>query len=461
MKNLVVIHLESLSSKLYNVFAEDMPFISSLKKRSIDYTSCFSTSTSTEMTKIGLFMKNKTLGDDLELFLQRKVKIKGSESIFSRLEKTLNYHTLGMIYTDNTESVWSVWKDTFKEFIPEINNENSLLEKLKGLCDGEQPYALYLHALYSHVACGLSIKHNEKTFLKRQQKGFKSVDDLIEKIYIQLNQAGELDNTLFVFFGDHGDDSWIHSYHPHLVHGFIPHSTQTHVPFFLFSEKESPSKISEICSLAEGSITILEELGCNSDGFEPTTNIVINDKIGKIVFSQNLFTNQFPKAFMEKGYSVASDNYILVSSQYGLEMYDWKHDPENQHNLLRYLYIKNRKLQIINEPLKDRYTRFMFSEEILNALNIEFFELQKALIYFIKNKEDNLESLGVLKYPYPMKYCNKFNKRLFHPSFLMLKYPRFMRYYVPAKTYIMKKIALLSFYTKRLCSKKNHEKNIN
>ena len=96
----------------------------------------------------------------------------------------------------------------------------------------------------------------------------------------------------------------------------------------------------------------------------------------------------------------------------------------------------------------------MFSEEILNALNIEFFELQKTLIYFIKNKEDHLETLGVLKYPYPMKYCNKFNKRLFHPSFLMLKYPRFMRYYIPAKTYVMKRIALLVFYIKRLFKRK-------
>ncbi len=456
MKNLVVIHLESLSSKLYNVFAEDMPFISSLKKRSIDYTSCFSTSTSTEMTKIGLFMQDKTLGDDLELFLQKNINIKGTESIFSRLEKKFNYNTLGIVYSEEKEKAWSVWEDTFKEFISDMNDEDLLFQKLGNLANNAktEPFAFYLHDFYPHIELGKPAKKGSNTFLEWQQKGFQHIDNLVKKIYEQLKTAEILDDTLFVFFGDHGDDSWTHSYHPHHVHGFIPHSTQIHIPYFLFSEKGDSAKISELYSLSEGSMTILEELGCNSNGFEPTSNVIVNDKIGKVVFSQNLFTNQFPKAFMEKGYAVVSDNYILVSSQYGLEMYDWKHDPENQHNLLRFLYIKNGNLQIINETLKKRYTSFMFSEEILNALNIDFFELQKTLIYFIKNKEDNLETLGVLKYPYPMKYCKKFNKRLFHPSFLMLKYPRFMRYYIPAKAYVMKRIALLGFYAMRLFKRK-------
>lgn len=438
--NLILVHLESFSSLLWKRFALEMPYLWGIYNEAERYTSAFGASTSTDMARINLFMANDSAYDRYAKFPGHgEVDFSKEPNLLTRLGEQ-GYNIYGISFEDyvnpDTKYMvdWKIWPPNHEHEFGYILTENQLYERVEYICQRSagRPFALYFQNLFSHIQYGHDLKEKALTFADALSRGYRYVDSTFEKIMAVLKKNDQDANTLFVFYGDHGDEYWWHEYNPVLAHGLLPYSTQIHVPLFFYRSGCSKKTEDWLISITECAGLILEKLGIDSSGFSPE-NIVQESEIGKIVFAQNLFLNQPVRHLWNRGFAAVSERYLLLASNRGMALYDWRADPENHCNLLWFFRVsKDGDLQL--KPLGNYpVLNAMLSPAIVEQIRIEFPILRRELKAYVRRKE---RSVGIdLKNPVPEWYFRRILPFLDRAAAQELNHPLWKRMKIQFKYY--------------------------
>ncbi len=392
MKNLIIIHLESISKLSYIMFKDEFPALNRLSKKSVFFENFFSSASSTLMTLGDLFYGNSFEMDNLA-FLSGK-ELSGRTKNLYEILSDKGYNVNALCYKTKQEDVErgiDIWPQNIKKDFASTD-----LEELKNKIDQEmnnEPFAFYLWNLISHVAHCDSITDDSQNFIEKYRKACKESDNLIEYTLNLLEKRGILEDTVIVAFGDHGDEYWTHGFNRGYIHILEPYTNLIWTPMMIYSSNLVPEKNYKPASTVDIKKTCLSLLGVKSlDNFEYCGIDLFKDE-NKVVYSQNLLANQsyHPTLPLRKAYSVLNSYYNLIVTADGLEMYAYRLDPTNHCNLLNFFELDKKGFIHFKKPQKTSGhfdAIFVKTDKNIKDIQKNFYELRALLKERVRIKND-------------------------------------------------------------------------
>ncbi len=396
MKNLIIIHLESISKLSYRIFENEFPALNTLSQKSVCFENFFSSASSTLMAVTDMFHGNSFEMDNLP-FLSSENLINRSKNIYELLADN-GYNVKALWYTTKKEelekgiNIWS--KNLEKVYATNVLSE---LEKKVDEYTDKKPFALHLCDLVCHISHSDDFTDNSKNYTEKYSKACAHTDNFVDYIFKLLERKGLLDDTVIVAYGDHGDDYWTHGYNRGYIHILEPYTRLIHTPLIVYSKDLKPEKIYKLASTVDIKRTCLGLLGIKDpDDFE-YRGIDLFKETNDVVYSQNLMTNQryHPTLPLRKAYSVINDFYNLIVTESGLEMYAYRLDITNHCNLLNFFSLDKKGFIHFKKPSQ---TSGHFDEIFLktdkNIKDIEknFYELRNLLKERVKTKNNMVQA---------------------------------------------------------------------
>ncbi|MBT3279311.1 MAG: sulfatase-like hydrolase/transferase [Phycisphaerales bacterium] len=415
-KNLVVVHLESLSDEVWKIFSSEFPNLARLKEKSRSYSHFISSATSTQMTQ-GAFLGGRDSSfDHIAIFGSGEASdLSGDENLWTKL-KDSGYRVGGMILPEidpeEHEQFLKLKISPYCETDFSFKKSGELCSRVGEFCSSESPWAVYIHPLVAHVCYTTEDNPEELDFHEYSRRGYSEMDQLVRQLREVLEN--QEDDTVWLFFGDHGDSIHTHGWNFGLAHTGDPYFPLIHCPLFLTGPGIEPETKTDLVSTADCRGLILHELGINTEPLESH----------KTVFSQNLFANQKPGPGLNKSFSAYDGTYNLLVSLLGLEMYDCRLDPENHNNLLSFFKLQKDGTivhDLGNLPYK-KHPPKIHRPKSIEDIQTHFYALRKELSDHVDRKYDRLGK-GV-KYRLPKNGFKKIRKRKFY---WLYPIPRAMR----------------------------------
>jgi membrane-anchored protein YejM (alkaline phosphatase superfamily) len=375
MKNIVFVHLESLNMLNYRMNPHLFPNLRKIEQRCISYSNYYSTATSTLMV-IGDLMYGgmeqyegcKSLGDiPQEYFYQ--------SSIFDDL-KDAGYHTGIYIYPEGGD------RDTAEErHIAGFHNRMVLKknyeEYLGALEDTmlEQPFALMACNYISNLTLNQYLdidQYGEQ--MSYWEAGYREMDRCVGDIWTLLEKHELLDNTVVIFYGDHGDDFWGHGMHIGLTHAIEPNPLLIHTPLFIYD--------GSVRKETRFNFAIVQPTDFRSMVEQVLKTGEWQDPAHPYAFARNEYAAQpVRKDSFNKAYSLTDGKYLLMVSANGLEMYETEMDPACQNNLLR--FFKYQKEALVYDYVQCEAYGFHFrnfmSPRQQRLIRRKFYEMREIL----------------------------------------------------------------------------------
>jgi len=348
------------------------------------------------MTLIDLFHGNSFEMDNLAFL--------SSEGLNSRCknlyEVLMNkgYRVNALWYTTKKEELEkgiNIWSKNLEKVY--ATNVLCKLEKKIDESTDEQPFALHLCDLVSHISHSDDFTDDSKNYTEKYRKACIHSDNLIDYTLNLLEKKGLLDNTVILLYGDHGDEYWTHGFNAGYIHILEPYTSQIWTPMMIYSSDLKPEKINKPASTVDIRKTCLGLLGIQDpDSFEYAGIDLFKDE-NKVVFSQNFLANQqyHPTLPLRKAYCVVNETYNLVVSDSGLEMYAYKLDTTNHCNLLNFFELDSKGLLRFKKPRKTSgHFDDIFIKTDKNILDIQknFYELRNLLKERVTIKNNMVEA---------------------------------------------------------------------
>ena len=410
MKNLILVHLESVSELILKTNADLFPNINNIIQESIYYKNYYSSATSTLMVMSdicygGMYRERCTklennfnnVGEHTSLFDELKSReycVKGI--IWPRIttySKIINGHILG--------------KDMEVEA---AGNYENFIESIEKSIKLKEPFALFIGNFVSHVSYRDSAEIKGSNSYNKWKEGYRRIDDTCGKIFELLKKKGKIEETIVVFYGDHGDDYWGHRLHNGYIHAIEPYSSIIHTPLIIWDavrKKEVEHKLISTLDIKTQIINLLFDNRAERDR--------------KYIFSRNIYANQKNDVMsLSKGYAVATEQYILLVSTRGLELYNIDMDPANTCNLLEFFTMDAKgsiKFKSNFKNIRSMHFRNFFTDREVRHLKQIYKQLRKNLLYETetiyktaeKNIEDRNKELNFMKIN-RLHFFNMYNK---------------------------------------------------
>lgn len=331
-KNVVFLHMESLNQLIFN-HRHLFPNINNIHARSLRFNNFISTATSSLMAFSDLLHgDDNTLEHNVNLEENISV-IRQTPSLFDQF-KAHGYLTSGMGYPKNWASVDSIWsEDTPFNW---YDTSDEMLSEMKRIVNQDEPFALYLWNLSSHLCYYDPIKNSGSNSMMRWQRGYQSMDLMVGQVLKCLLDANKLNNTIIVGFGDHGDDFWCHGFNGGYAHGIEPYTSLIHTPAFIFCPGLKSTDINSMVSMLDLHNTTLALLNLPTTPNANKSYFALSPK-RQYCYSRNLFAQQKSQhngSPLKKGYSITSEIFHLLKVEDRFSMYLWKTDPTNQFDVL-------------------------------------------------------------------------------------------------------------------------------
>lgn len=370
MKNIIILHLESVSKLIMNKFK--FPNLEKLINDSYYYENYFSSATSTVIS-ISDLLYGDTFGLDKGLSFDN-TKMQTDKKDLLTILKENGYNCRGLGYPP-------IWRDDINKFdiIDQISWINLYEEFLSNIekAQGNKPYCLLLMNVISHIMYGNKAKDDFKNSYLKIENGYKQLDEFIGWLFNNI----DITNTIILGVGDHGDEYCFHGLNKGFFHSMEPYTSLIRVPFLIYGIGKgiNDSLISSIDIKSIMLKLILNKEDSKRDKYDGYNSLGIERKN---VFSRNLFANQEETKRLIKGYAITNKNYHLIANKNGLRLYMYRLDPINVNNLLD-LFDKNFNLKYMWQF--SHFNKF-FSKDQIDNIRDNFNLLKQELYTFVKYK---------------------------------------------------------------------------
>ena len=375
-KNLLLVHLESLNQLNYRMNPELFPFLKKIERECLVFNNYYSTATSTLMVIGELLYGGLYLYEECKNFDDAPDKYCYTSSLFDDL-KDKGYNTGIYIYPDanGTEGAESRHLAGFKHSMELLPDYSEYMESFERKMS-QEPFALMACNYISNLSFNTYVDINKYGMDEDfWEVGYRGMDKCCADLLELLKNKDRMENTVVVFYGDHGDDYWGHGMHSGWTHGIEPNLLLIHTPLFVWdgtkrTEPEYDARLIQTTDLRELIERLLEGKS-------------ISDlPRRKYAISRNEYAAQpIRMETLNKAYSVTDGYYLLMVSGKGLEMYDNKSDPACQNNLLRFFDYKNSVLKASARKRKGlayQFTVFMDARKE-RIIRQKFYELLAVL----------------------------------------------------------------------------------
>jgi hypothetical protein len=361
MRNLVLMHLESLNYTNYRTNKEFFPNLLYWEEKSLSFSKYFSTATSTLMVIGDLLYGGMLQYESCDNMNSIPERYCYQESLFDYL-KEIGYMTRLLYYPggEDCKSAKERYIAGFRNDLEAFTEYGSYFAEIERSLDTEKPFALLLCNAVSNVA--LNHKISDCRFdsgLDRRRRGYQYMDVCVDEVMRLLEKKGCMDNTTIIFYGDHGDDYFAHGVHNGLTHAIEPYAGLIHTPFWIYDDrlvkKGNCQNLLSTLDIREITEKLLE---MPEEEFEW-------DELGifsrEYVIARNAYAAQpVRKNSFNKGYCLTDGRFLFMASNLGMEMYDIEMDLLCQNNLLRFFVYEEGILHVDRELNSNLSYHYLF-----------------------------------------------------------------------------------------------------
>lgn len=344
MKNILIVHLESLNSNNFLLNRNYFPFLSDIESRSVSFRKYFSTATSTLMTIGDLlyggmeqYEMSTTLDDIPESYVYKS-------SLMDDLKNT-GYKTGIFVYPDGNNRK-SAEEKHLAGFHNQMILKNNYNEYLKSFSEGmdKQPFALISCNYISNSSFNkYAVSGSGYDGFRKWEEGYKAIDKHVRDLFEIIKEKGVEKSTVILFYGDHGDDYWTHSFRHGMTHAIEPNALLIHTPFFIYDPGTQDKEIIDYDTL----ISTTDVRKIVMDILNPQVNWLakLKDLKREYVFSRSAYAAQpIGNIHYFKAYSVCDGTYLILVSPEGMAMYHILMDSDCHNNLLSHFYLEDSRL---------------------------------------------------------------------------------------------------------------------
>ena len=337
MKNLLILHLESISRQRFECFASAFPRTRALMADALVFDNYVSSATSTMMVLTYLWHGNDFEFDAATEFEGMR-PARNNPNLFSVL-RDHGYRT-GLIGLNAFHTLQPTRLSAWPDDLPPVwgtNDFPTLHAKFDALTD-DGPFALYVWDLVTHVEHSQALSPFANGLTDQLQRACAVADEAIGECLATLERKGLLANTTIVVYGDHGDDYWTHGFRGGLVHGTEPYADITSAPLAIRDPGLPAGVYSGLASTIDLRATCLGLLGIDGGMSFAPSGIDLLGGVNDVVFAQNFTANQpdWPARGIAKTFAATDGTYTLLANSGGLELYANRLDPGNHCNLLQF-----------------------------------------------------------------------------------------------------------------------------
>ncbi len=337
MKNIILIHLESLSWALYHSHQKEMPNLRRVLGESCVFWKFFSSATSSIMAFNNLLSGSSTDMDHFSTFDGFKGTPADASLNLMKILEGAGYETFGagcpVIWRDDLTN-FNLWQSA-NPFVWH-QQEADFHKMLTGCIHNKtgRPFALYVWDIRSHLAYTDERKNAGKNSLERLKIGYGCMDQTLGFVLDEVEKSGKGSETVVVGIGDHGDDFLTHGLNAGFCHSIEPYTNIIWTPMFIKAPSVPVKDEYALASLVDIKKTVLALAGVPCADQCPGEGIDLFAQKRAIAFAQNLFHRQPGGRYLSKAYSATNDQYHLILGEEGLEFYLYEEDPTNHNNLL-------------------------------------------------------------------------------------------------------------------------------
>lgn len=386
MRNLLMVHLESLNTLTYQMNRKMFPTLQKWEEKSLVFSNYFSTATSTYMVisdmAYGGILQNEPC-DSMDSQLQKYCY---KSSLLDELqEKGYIVHAVDYPTDGDAE------KCNERDFMGhgtkmvQVESHEQYLQSLQNVMSAKQPFAVWACNYISNVTCHQNVKDSEiETGLEQWESSYADMDNSVRDLMNILESNHLVECTTVIFYGDHGDDFFSHGRHGGLTHAIEPYASLIHTPLWIYDHRFQPERIDALLDTTDIRGLIKQFLL-----FPEETRQVTDIEIPRRKFSlaRNLFAAQrVREKFFHKGYSLTDGRFLLLASDAGMELFHIKMDTACQHNLLDYFDFQGNVLSLNERAYHSMKYHFNALVDGGSLMQIEqcFYEFREQLMREVK-----------------------------------------------------------------------------
>jgi hypothetical protein len=337
MKNLVILHLESISRQRLAAFATALPHTTRLLGEALVFDNFFASATSTLMVVGYLFHGNDFEYDTASAFEGMLPEV-NNPNLFCILRD--RGYNADLLCLNGFQHVRPIQLRSWAGGLPPVwgtSDFPALLARFDALTDAA-PFAIYVWDLITHIEHSLALAPHANGLTDQLRRACAVADDAVGEMRAILERKGLLENTTIVLYGDHGDDAWTHGFKGGMIHGTEPYTNIIWTPLAIRDRALAPGVVDHLASTIDIAPTCLSLLDVDVSLSFPCSGTDLLHRPGDFAFSQNFTANQpdNPANGITKAFCVTDRTHALLASSRGLEMYAHRLDPGNQCNLLHF-----------------------------------------------------------------------------------------------------------------------------
>jgi len=340
VKNLLILHLESITHERLAMFGDAFPNLRRLLGESLVFDHFFSSATSTLMAITYLLH-----GNDFEFDASAEFEGIRPAGITRNLFATLHRHGYDarLLCLNGQHAGGEMPSAAWPDELPPAwatNDFPTLFRRFDELTDAG-PFAIYAWNLVTHIEHSLALAPYADGLADQVRRACGVADHALGEMLAILERKGLLENTTIVAFGDHGDDFWTHGFKGGMVHATEPYTQITWAPCAIRDPSLAPGRSATLASTIDIAPTCLALLGIADPDDFAHRGIDLLRRQQPVVFSQNFTANQPDRdTGLAKAFAAVDDSYALLASSRGLEFYAWRLDPGNHCNLLQFFELR-------------------------------------------------------------------------------------------------------------------------
>lgn len=398
MKNLVILHLESISRQCLAAFASSFPHTRRLLSESLVFDHFHSSATSTRMVITYLFHGNDFEYDTASRY--QDMRPAGNNRNLFALLQSRGYRT-EVLCLNGFHGIRTPL-ETLSDELPALwgtNDFPALFKRFDELTDAA-PFAIYVWDLLTHIEHSRAVAPLSSGLTDQVQRACRLADDAVGVMLATLQRKGLLEDTTIVVYGDHGDDYWTHGYKAGMIHATEPYTDITWVPMAIRDASVAAGHSERLGSTIDIAPTCLALLQIDEAlPFAHSGGSLLSGE-REFAFSQNFTANQPDSAALgiRQAFAVSDRTHTLLTSSRGLEFYAHRLDPGNHCNLLHFFECDAAgRLMFRKPPTAAPHFQAAMQDNphSLDGLARDFQRLRSALAERLRAKRDYIESRGI------------------------------------------------------------------